>query len=141
MAYMMKNGSFVSLCILLILGVSCSKGEDQDGAVHSQQDSTAQSAKVTFIELGSVRCIPCRAMQPIMQAVREKYGNQIRIIFYDVWRPEQKQYAQEYGIRLIPTQVFLDSTGKEIGRHEGFYPMDDMVEFLESHGLEPANSK
>lgn len=137
----MKKGSFVSLCILLILGVSCSKGEDQDGALHSRQDSTALSAKVTFIELGSVRCIPCRAMQPIMQAVQQKYGNRIRIIFYDVWKTEQKQYAQEYGIKLIPTQVFLDSTGKEIGRHEGFYPLDEMVEFLESQGLVPVGNQ
>jgi len=137
----MKKEPLVGLCTLLFLGMSSFTGEGQEGAIHNQQDSTAQWAKVTFIELGSVRCIPCKAMQPLMQAVQQKYGNQIRIIFYDVWRPEQKQYAQEYGIRLIPTQVFLDSTGKEIGRHEGFYPMDEMVEFLESHGLIPASNK
>jgi thioredoxin 1 len=141
MAYIVKIGSLVSLFLLLLLGVSCSRGEDQEEAVHGQQDSTAQEAKVIFIELGSVRCIPCRAMQPVMQAVQQKYGNQLRIIFYDVWRPEQKHYAQEYGIRLIPTQVFLDSTGKEIGRHEGFYPLDEMAAFLESQGLIPVSNK
>jgi thiol-disulfide isomerase/thioredoxin len=30
--------------------------------------------KVTFIELGSVNCIPCKQMQPVMKSIEEKYG-------------------------------------------------------------------
>ena len=29
--------------------------------------------KVTFVELGSVNCIPCKQMQPVMKAIEEKY--------------------------------------------------------------------
>ncbi|MFC1481662.1 thioredoxin family protein [Candidatus Neomarinimicrobiota bacterium] len=137
----MKKAPLVTLCIVLMFGLRISQAKNQQLALPNQQDSTSQLAKVTFIELGSVRCIPCRAMQPIMHDVQQKYGSQIKIIFYDVWKDEQKHYAQEYGIRLIPTQVFFDSTGKEIGRHEGLYPLDEMVEFLESQGLEPVNNE
>ena len=42
--------------------------------------------KVTFIELGSVNCIPCKQMQPVMKSIEEKYGEQIKVIFYDVWK-------------------------------------------------------
>ena len=56
--------------------------------------------KVTFIELGSVNCIPCKKMQPVMKAVEEKYGDQLDVIFYDVWQEDQKHYAKDYGIRL-----------------------------------------
>ena len=42
--------------------------------------------KVTFVELGSVNCIPCKQMQPIMKSVEEKYGDQVKVIFYDVWK-------------------------------------------------------
>jgi thioredoxin 1 len=97
-----------------------------------------KKSPITFVELGSVNCIPCRQMQPIMKAIELKYGEQIKVIFHDVWKEDQKHYAQKYGIRLIPTQVFLDQGGKEILRHEGFFPEKDIDSFLQSKGLNPA---
>jgi len=91
--------------------------------------------KVTFIELGSVNCIPCKAMQPVMKAVEEKYGEQVKVIFYDVWTKEQKKFAEKYKIKLIPTQVFLDENGKEFHRHEGFYPEAEIDKVLQSKGV------
>jgi thioredoxin 1 len=99
------------------------------------------SAKVTFIELGSVKCVPCKMMQPVMKSVEEKYGAQVKVIFYDVWKPEQKKFAHQYGIKLIPTQVFLDKDGKEFFRHEGFYPEAEIDKLLKSRGLTPLNKE
>ncbi len=109
----------------------------------SAQKKTADDSKVkvTFIELGSVNCVPCRQMQSVMKAVEEKYGDQIKVVFYDVWKTEQKHYAQKYGIRLIPTQVFLDADGKEFHRHEGYYPGEEIDKILEAKGLKPKNRK
>ncbi|MFC2103674.1 thioredoxin family protein [Bacteroidota bacterium] len=97
--------------------------------------------KVTFVELGSVNCIPCKQMQPVMKSIEEKYGKQIEVIFYDVWKADQKEYAQKYGIRLIPTQVFLDENGKEFHRHEGFYPEAEIDKLLKIKGLKPKEKK
>lgn len=97
--------------------------------------------KVTFIELGSVNCIPCKQMQPVMKSIEEKYGEQIKVIFYDVWQPDQKKYGQKYGIRLIPTQVFLDKNGKEFHRHEGFYPEAEIDKLLKARGLNLPDKK
>ena len=72
-----------------------------------------------------------------MKAVEEKYGQQIKVIFYDVWKEDQKKYAEEYGIRLIPTQVFLDENGKEFFRHEGFFPENEIDKILKNQGLTP----
>lgn len=92
---------------------------------------------ITFVELGSVNCIPCKAMQPVMKAVGEKYGIQLKVIFYDVWKQEQAHYAKEYKIRLIPTQVFFDVNGKELMRHEGYFSEKNIDTFLQSKGLKP----
>ncbi len=99
--------------------------------------SPAPQPRITFVELGSVNCIPCKAMQPVMKAIEEKYGSQVKVVFYDVWKKEQAHYAQQYGIRLIPTQVFLDANGKELMRHEGFFPEKEIDAFLQSKGLKP----
>ena len=96
---------------------------------------------VTFVELGSVNCIPCKQMQPVMKAIEEKYGTQIKVIFYDVWKADHKHYAQKYGVRLIPTQVFLDADGKEFHRHEGFYPEEEISKILIGKGLIPKSTK
>ncbi|OGU68655.1 MAG: thioredoxin [Stygiobacter sp. RIFOXYC12_FULL_38_8] len=94
-----------------------------------------QKSKVTFVELGSVNCIPCKKMQPVMKAIEEKYGEQISVIFYDVWKEEQKKYAGQYKIKLIPTQVFLDENGKEFFRHEGFFAESEIDKILAKRGL------
>lgn len=91
--------------------------------------------KVTFIELGSVNCVPCVQMQPVMKAIEEKYGEQVNVVFYDVWQEDQKHYAEKYGIRVIPTQVFLDKNGDEFHRHEGFYPETEIDKILQGKGL------
>ena len=45
------------------------------------------------------------------------------------------EVAKKYGIDLIPTQVFLDANGKELMRHEGFYPEEEIDKFLQSQGV------
>ncbi|MCJ7552564.1 MAG: thioredoxin family protein [Ignavibacteriaceae bacterium] len=97
--------------------------------------------KVTFVELGSVNCIPCKMMQPVMESIEKKYGDQVKVIFYDVWTQEQKKYAQQYKIKLIPTQVFLDASGKEFHRHEGFYPEEEIDKILQGKGLTKKSKK
>jgi len=91
---------------------------------------------VTFVEIGSVKCIPCKAMQPIMKAVEEEYRGQVKIVFHDVWTPKGKADAMKYNNRVIPTQVFLDKNGKEYYRHEGFFPKDDVVRVIKMQGVQ-----
>lgn len=93
------------------------------------------SAKVTFVEVGSVTCIPCKAMQPVMKAVEAEFGEQISVVFYDV--KTDPTVIQKYKISLIPTQIFLDAEGKEFHRHEGFYPQAEISKLLVERGLAP----
>jgi thioredoxin 1 len=111
------------------------QGCDAQSKDKKTNSANTTKPKVTFVELGSVNCIPCKQMQPIMKAIEEKYGDQVKVVFYDVWKSDQKKYAQQYGIKLIPTQVFLDADGKEFHRHEGFYPEAEIDKILQGKGL------
>lgn len=93
--------------------------------------------RITFIELGSNNCIPCKQMKPVMKEIEEEFGDQVRVIFYDVWTIQDRKYADEYEIRLIPTQVFLDEEGREFHRHEGFYPTKDIIKLFAQQGVHP----
>lgn len=127
--------------MLLITFLFLSTGCDAQRKEEVSKKDEAAKHKVTFVELGSVNCIPCKQMQPVMKAIEEKYGEQIKVVFHDVWKPEERHYAQKYGIKLIPTQVFLDENGKEFHRHEGFYPEAEIDKILQGKGLNPVEKE
>jgi len=89
---------------------------------------------VTFMELGADRCIPCKKMQPIMKEIAAAFPDRVQVIFYDVWKDPAP--AEKYGIQLIPTQVFVDQKGKEIARHVGLFPKEEILELLKKHGVQ-----
>ena len=133
----MKNTIIRGITLFLMAGMismSC-------GAASTKTDETATSTAaaenilVTFVELGSVRCIPCKLMQPVMKDIEKDYAGQVKVVFYDVWTPEGEPFGQTYKIRVIPTQVFLDKDGKEYFRHEGFFPKDELVKILKQKGV------
>ena len=118
----------VLLLIIIFLSASCLKS---DGETVSTVEDTKAHYKVTFIELGSVNCIPCKMMQPVIQQIRENFSDVVNVIFYDVWTEEDAHYASDYGVQAIPTQVFLDVNGEEYFRHIGFFAYDDVVAILQ----------
>ena len=120
----------------LTLQVSCSINNKKEGNSEKVMKNEISNIKVTFVELGSVRCIPCKKMQPIMDEIEKEYKDQVKVVFHDVWTSEGKPFAGKYKIRLIPTQIFLDSEGKEYFRHEGFFPKKEIIKILKEKGVE-----
>lgn len=129
-----------SLAVLLIIfiGVFSLRNTETRNKINSDKPAVINSEtkyKATFIELGSVRCIPCQKMQPVIKSVEEKYGDQVKVIFYDVWTPKGKEDAKQFEFDGIPTQLFLDENGKEYFRHVGFFPEDELVKILKQQGV------
>ena len=131
-----------ALFILFTFSIDCRNVYAQTGTgnkIEKKADDKAIEKSgaviVTFVEIGAAKCIPCKAMQPIMKAVAEEYKGQVEVVFHDVWTPKGKADAMKYNIRIIPTQVFLDKNGKEYYRHEGFFPKDDIVRVIKMQGV------
>ena len=87
-----------------------------------------------FVEIGAKKCIPCRMMQPILEDLRKEYAGKLRVNFVDVW--EHPEQGRKYGVQQIPTQVIYDSSGKEVFRHVGFFPKEEIVAKLAELGVE-----
>jgi thioredoxin 1 len=90
--------------------------------------------QVTFLELGADRCIPCKKMQPIMKEIAAMFPDRVQVVFYDVWKDPKP--GERYRVQLIPTQVFLDQKGREIARHVGLFPKEEILELLKKHGIQ-----
>ncbi len=121
----------VSLICTTLFLLSCGQQSHTPPKDDSQSGST--NAAITFLELGSTNCIPCKQMQQVMKSIETRYAGQVNVIFHDVMK--DRSISQKYGIKLIPTQVFLDTNGKEIMRHEGFFPEEEIDKFLTAQGL------
>jgi len=122
------------LGLLALTGCGGSAGGTGTSGVPVSSHGSAPPAKVTFIELGADKCIPCKEMRPVMAGIEKTFGDQVDVVFYDVWKDPAP--ANEYGVQMIPTQVFLDETGAEFHRHVGFYPQEDIEALLVERGLE-----
>ena len=78
-----------------------------------------------LVDLGADKCIPCKMMAPILEELKTTYAGQLQVEFIDVWK--NPDAGEQYGIRVIPTQIFFDADGKELFRHEGFFAKEDML--------------
>ena len=132
-----KSILIVLLMLLSLTKMSCIQNDKkaQNKNQPAEKKVTKEKYKVTFIELGSVRCIPCQKMQPIMKSIEEKYPEQVNVVFHDVWTSEGKPFADKYDINVLPTQIFLNENGNEYFRHEGFFPEEKLVKVLKKKGV------
>lgn len=94
---------------------------------------TSGAALPRLIDLGSTTCIPCKQMAPILEQLKSQYKGEVDVEFIDV--NVDAAAADRYGINVIPTQIFLDKDGKEVFRHEGFFPEADILAQFEKMGV------
>ena len=85
-------------------------------------------AKPALYEFGAGYCVSCKEMAKIMAELTASHNNQVevRMVYVDKEEPLFKQYK----IMLIPTQVFLDASGKEVDRHVGALTKEEVLRKL-----------
>lgn len=93
-----------------------------------------EKGKITMIDLGAKKCIPCKMMAPIMVKLEKAYEGRADIVFIDVW--ENQQQGPRFKIRAIPTQIFFNEKGEEVYRHVGFLDEKSIVEQMTKMGIE-----
>lgn len=98
-------------------------------------DKARASGKASLVDFGSTGCIPCDMMAPILDTLREKYKGEVNVLFIHVG--EEPILASRYGIQSIPIQIFFDKTGKEVFRHTGFFPQEEIEQQLSKMGARP----
>ena len=84
---------------------------------------------VTVVDLGAKTCIPCKMMVPVLDAMDKQYHGKAVVRFIDI--QEAPEQASVFKIRVIPTQIFFDKTGKEAYRHEGYLDEKSFADMLD----------
>ncbi|MFN4148973.1 MAG: thioredoxin family protein [Rhodocyclaceae bacterium] len=115
------------LAVGLISGLAgCSRGAPMPPSpgVALVANATA-SGLPTIVEFGAKNCVSCREMEGILDSVAKKTAGKAHVLVIDI--SKDYEAAKVFQIRLMPTQVFFDAQGREIGRHLGKLPEAEVM--------------
>lgn len=121
----------ISVVVFICMGALCGYSGAAD--IDDILNKAKKDGKVVMLELGSVGCIPCEQMKPVMEKLRTNYKGKLEVIFIDVRK--DRDNARKFGAAMIPTQVFLDRNGKEFHRHIGFFGYEEIGPVLKKAGI------
>ena len=75
----------------------------------------------------------------MLEELKAEYKGRLEVAFIDVWKKPDE--AKKYGIKIIPTQIFYDASGKELFRHEGFFSKEDILAKWKEFGFDFSAAK
>ena len=117
-----------------VIEVAASWAKEQAAlAKDNPVDKARSSGKPSLVDFGASGCRPCDMMTPVLADLKKKFEGKVNVEFVHV--REQQILAARYGIQSIPVQVFFDQDGKEVFRHTGFFPQDEIEKKLAELGV------
>jgi thioredoxin 1 len=72
-------------------------------------------------------------MKPVLEELVAQYQVRLNVAIVSV--DDYKQLTSYYKVMAIPTQIGFDSNGKEVFRHVGFWPKDQIISQLGKLGV------
>lgn len=92
-----------------------------------------ENRKPTIALFSTPGCCGPDKITPIIKSLTQKYAAKLNIVYLDARK--QEILAARYNVRLIPTQIFYDKTGKEVFRHTGFLSKQKIEKKLTDIGV------
>lgn len=93
------------------------------------------SRKPVLIDFTRDHCLPCDLMAPWLEEVRRSHCGSLDVTEINIDRPENKEIGAHFKVKSIPTQVYVDSGGKEVLRHVGLATRPQMEATLRKLGF------
>jgi thioredoxin 1 len=121
------------------VGVSIGGSVDPQVSAEYRPEQITGKGLPSLIDIGADTCIPCKLMAPILEELKKELAGKLEVQFLDL--NKYPGVAKIYGIKVMPTQIFYDATGKELFRHEGFYSKEDILIKWKYLGIELAKTE
>lgn len=90
----------------------------------SEFSALLQEDKLLVVDFYATWCGPCKKLSPTLDEVSEEFAGQVNIVKVDV--DESEDLALNYGIRSVPTVLFLKN-GQQVDKFVGALPKSEIV--------------
>ena len=121
----------IAACLFSLAGTSVVHATGPAKAV--TKSSPVPQGQPLLVDVGADKCIPCKMMAPVLEDLKKEYAGILEVRFVDAWKyPEE---ADKYHVKGIPTQIFYDVSGKELGRHMGFIDKEGIIKGFQELGV------
>jgi thioredoxin-like negative regulator of GroEL len=92
------------------------------------QAPPASKVRPELLEFHREFCPVCKASERVIQAVQARYPG--RFVVRKLYIDEAEALFRRYRVVIVPTQIFLDTAGKEVYRHEGVFKEEALIRKL-----------
>lgn len=132
----MKKALLAGLMLLAMAGSAAAQTRENDKRNNAKKENTMKTIHLTkadflkkvadyetnpqewkylgdkpaLIDFYATWCGPCKALAPVLEELAAEYGDQIYI--YKVDTSEEQELAAVFGIRSIPSLLFIPREGK-----------------------------
>ena len=86
--------------------------------------------KPVLVDFYAHWCGPCKTMSPILESLKQEFGERIRIIKIDIDR--NSQLCDSYSVRSVPTLI-LYKDGNIVWRTSGAQPLNELKKIISQH--------
>lgn len=90
--------------------------------------------KPLMVQFGKTECIWCEHMAPYLKEIKATYP---KVPIYYINTDKDVLGGINANVQVLPTSIFWDAEGKEIGRYEGYLLPEQIMELLEKYGVLP----
>lgn len=90
-----------------------------------------KSANLAILDVWAPWCGPCRMFLPVYEAMAQS-GKFEKVLFAKMNADESGSLSQEFGVRSIPTIIFLKN-GEVVDTHIGGMNDDQLEQFIEKN--------
>ena len=94
----------------------------------NNKDWVYKGDKPCVIDFYTTWCGPCKRLAPIMEALSEKYCEQV--VFYKADTEREQELAYVFGINSIPQVLYVPKEGKPM-LLKGLYPQEEIVKIID----------
>jgi len=92
------------------------------------QATLAPAGGPKILEFDRKLCPICQASERVILAVKDRYPGQFEVDKFYI--DEAEALFRRYKVAIVPTQVFLNAAGHEVGRHEGIFTQEALTQKL-----------